>query len=185
MKCYKCPCIKEQFDDRVQRLDGTDICGYIEWDEVDYDHVSYCYCEKMGHPLYGGRCQDAECITEKEWDEYRELNGMPPIQKEEPLEQEIEPIPEPTKKQKKRYRDKKYQRHLKGIFYRNHFLSGAYPVNKEGEYDPDNPVRYKREYNPPRARWIKRHCNKRIRRRKDVPNRGGYHKASEYWWELW
>ena len=187
MKCYKCPCIKEQFDDRIQRLDGDGICGLIEWDEVEYDHVDYCYCEKIGCKLYCGRCDDAEAITKEEWDKYREEHGLPPIEESSPIEaeQSIDPVPEPTKKQKKRARDKRYKNHLRKIFQRSSFFNGAYPVDKEGRYDPDNPVRYKREYNPPRAKWIKRHCNKRVRRGKDVPNKNGYRKFSEYWWELW
>lgn len=186
MKCYKCPCIKDQFDERIQKLDGIDISGNIVWDEVECDHVDYCYCEKIGGKLYYGRCDEAERITEEEWDKYRENHGLPPIPKDNPEEEKsVDPVPEPTKKQKKRARDRRYNNHLKKLFQRSSFFSGAYPVNEEGEYDPENPVRFKREYNPPRAKWIKKDCNRRIRRRKDVSKRGGYRKESEYSWRLW
>lgn len=188
MKCYKCPFLKDDFDFRIARLNGTDICGEIEWDEVEYDHVDYCYCEKMGAKLcITGRCSEAEMITKKEWDEYREQHHMSPIVDSDTEEENkaIDPVPKPTKKQKKRARDRRYKNHLRKIFRRSSFFSGAYPVDKEGRYDPENPVRYKREYNPPRAKWIKRHCNKRVRKGKDVPQNNGYRKFSEYMWELW
>ena len=34
------------------------------------------------------------------------------------------------------------------------------------------------------ARWLKRYCNRRLRRRKDLYQRGLYHKLTEYWWAL-
>lgn len=187
MKCYKCPCIKEDFDFRIARLNGTDICGEIEWDEVEYDHVDYCYCDKMGAKLYQtGRCTDGEMITKEEWDEYRAEHNMPSIEDEDLIEEkESDPVPEPTKKQKKRYRDIKHKKKIRNLYRKNWWFNVSYPVNKFGEFDEDNVAYYKRVYNPPRAKSIRKHCNKRVRKGKDVPQHGGYRKFSEYRWELW
>lgn len=194
MKCYKCPMIKEQFDNRIKKLDGSSICGLIYYDEAEYDHIDYCYCDKMGADLYMGRCTDAERLTEEEWDKYREEHDLAPIlhrglyddeEQEIVLKgEEIDPVPEPTKKQKKRLRDERYKERLKRLSEYSGF-SGAYPVGEDGYYDNENPIRYKRIYNPPRAKWLKRDCNKRIRRHKDVVKRSGYKKQSEYSWRLW
>ena len=191
MKCYKCPYIQEQFDYRIQKLNGDPICGEIEYDEAEYDHVDYCYCEKMGGKIcIVGRCPEAEVMTKEEWDEYRSEHGMSPIDDDQSIEEviaevEIDPVPIPTKKQKKRNRNKKYQNKLKNMFIRGHWFNPAYPVNKEGSYDPENPVRYKRDYSPRRAKFLRKLSNKKVRKTKGVSNRGNYRKIFDYFWEMW
>lgn len=34
------------------------------------------------------------------------------------------------------------------------------------------------------SHWLKRDCNRRLRRRNALYQRGQYHKATEYWWAL-
>jgi hypothetical protein len=37
-----------------------------------------------------------------------------------------------------------------------------------------------------RVKWVKRKCNRAVRRYKgDLPTKGSYRKVSEYWWEIW
>lgn len=185
MTCINCPYIREEFDERIKRLD--EVCGHIEYDEADYDHADYCYCDKVnGKPTIMGRCSDAERITKEEWDIYREEHGLPPIEVSEESQDEIDNIPQETKMQKKRRRREEYNQHLKKLSERPHrtFL-GAYPADKNKKYDEENPVRYIRCYNPRRARWIKKYCNRKVRRTKGVASRKGYRKVSDYDWLLW
>lgn len=183
MKCYKCPYIQEQFDENIQRWDDDEYL--IEWSEAELDYVNYCFCEKMGHKLYAGRCSDAEHITKEEWNIYREEHGLPPIEDSEESQDEVDNIPQETKMQKKRRRREEYNQHLKRLSKYHRVCSGAYPVDKNNGYDAENPIRYIRCYNPPRAKWIKKYCNKKVRRKKGIASRGAYKKASEYKWMLW
>ena len=46
--------------------------------------------------------------------------------------------------------------------------------------------RYIRYYQPRRAKFVKRKCNRAVRRYKgDLSAKGSYRKVSEYWWEIW
>ena len=46
--------------------------------------------------------------------------------------------------------------------------------------------RYIRCYQPRRAKFVKRKCNRAVRRYKGaLPTKGFYRKVSEYWWEIW
>ena len=36
-----------------------------------------------------------------------------------------------------------------------------------------------------RSKWLKRQSNKKLRREKDIFQRGQYRKVFDYWWELW
>lgn len=59
-----------------------------------------------------------------------------------------------------------------------HYGNGVYFSEKKGRY-----IRY---WQPRRAKYIKRKCNRAVRRYKGALNtKGAYRKVSEYWWEIW
>ena len=190
MKCYKCPMIKDEFDMRIQRLDN--FCGLIEYDEAEYNHVDYCYCEKMGGKLnIVGRCSDAERMTEEEWKQYREEYGLPSIEDEyidlEDYKTNTCDLPQQTKIQRKRNRDKKYKEHLKRISDYGNYPPPSYPVDENGDYCKDNPVRYKRfTYKPGKKKYLRKLSNNKVRKAKDLSSKGsGYRRLFDYWWSLW
>ena len=193
MKCYKCPLIKDEFYERILRLD--DFCGQIKWNEVMIDHTAYCWCEKMGgKPTIYGFCSEAEGPTKEEWDTWREENGFSPIDGtknfiDDPLNDTInDPINDPlkpTKKQKKRVRDKKHKEKQSRIY---NALSNWYPTPMWPRYkDKDGKVFYfkvpgRNHY----KRWLKKEANKRVRRTKDAPKNGkSYRKFLDIFWEIW
>ena len=46
--------------------------------------------------------------------------------------------------------------------------------------------RYIRCYQPRRAKFVKRKCNRAVRRYQGaLPTKGSYRKVSEYWWDIW
>jgi hypothetical protein len=46
--------------------------------------------------------------------------------------------------------------------------------------------RYIRCYQPRRAKFVKRKCNRAVRRYKgSLSTKGSYRKISEYWWDIW
>ena len=196
MKCYKCPYIREQFDDRIQRLDGSDLCGLIEYDEAEYDHVDYCYCEKMGHDLYAGRCDDAEHITEKEWVEYREEHGLPPTKIPNPVVSDEDVLAYHyiiTSKQKKRVGDKKHRKRMDRIYdtVGRHWIVPFWPVYENDEFwreewEHGKTLYYKHPGRNHYKRWLKKQSNKKIRRKGEpTKKRGLLHKLFDFWWELW
>ena len=92
-------------------------------------------------------------------------------------------------RQKKRIREMKYRRKLKKRYSAFHcILPPAIPVdmnNKWADEDEEGFVRYRRSYNPGRAKYLRKLSNRIVRKRKDVPSRGGYRKCFDYWWTLW
>ena len=178
--------IKEEFDQRILRLD--DSCGQIKWDEVMIDHAAYCYCEKIdGKPTIYGFCSEAEGPTKEEWDAWREENGFSPI--DDTINALNDPINDPlkpTKKQKKRVRDKKYkekQRRLYDSKYKYRWFPRMWPVfGKDREtilyYNELGKLRYKQ--------FLKKQSNRKIRRTDEVPKKGSkWKKLFDLDWELW
>ena len=52
-------------------------------------------------------------------------------------------------------------------------------------YDKEKGI-YRRYSLPERTRFVKRKCNRAVRRYKgDLTSKGAYRKVSEYWWEIW
>jgi len=52
-------------------------------------------------------------------------------------------------------------------------------------YDKEKGI-YRRYSLPERTRFVKRKCNRAVRRYKgDLTTKGAYRKVSEYWWEIW
>ena len=192
MKCYNCPMIKEEFDQRILRLDCSEYCGFIYWEDVESDHVDYCYCDKTGGKLcLTGRCNEAEQITEEEWDVYREEHGLKSTEEtlgaiDDPLNDPINDPLKPTKKQKKRVRDKKYkekQRRLYASKYKHKWFPRMWPVfGKDREtilyYNELGKLRYKQ--------FLKKQSNRKIRRTDEVPKKGSkWKKLFDLDWELW
>ena len=191
MKCYKCPMIKEEFDQRILRLDCSEYCGFIYWEDVESDHVDYCYCDKTGGKLcLTGRCDEAEYITEEEWEDYRKAYGLITLDDtllfiDDTINDPINDPLKPTKKQKKRVRDKKYKEKQSRIY---NALSNWYPTPMWPRYkDADGKVFYfkvpgRNHY----KRWLKKEANKRVRRTKDAPKNGkSYRKFLNIFRELW
>ena len=184
MKCYKCPMIKEEFDWRIR---VSEKLGLTEYDVAEFNNVDCCNCEKMGGKLsIVGRCSDAEYLTKEEWDQYREEHDLPPIENySEECKEKENNVPKETKIQRKRNRDKEYKKKLVRLWKDSGSFCGAYPVDEKGKFDDENPVRYKRLYTTKRAKWIKQYCNKKVRRGKNIPSKGGYRKYSGFAWMLW
>lgn len=203
MECLFCPYIQDELLSRLNnyiRFDNT-----IPDKDDAWDSILSCECEKVGTFICWGihcdRCNGWNGITEEEWEDWCRLNNFPcktsDLDKinENNYEDIIDDyllvkVPEPTKKQIKRDREERYQNHLKQIQQRKkYWIGGAWPVDKDGHYvSDDSPefVRFKRGYRGKRSKYIKRHCNKRIRRKDNFSLKGnGYRKASEFWWELW
>lgn len=199
MKCYKCPMIKKEFDQRILRLDCSEYCGFIYWEDVESDHVDYCYCDKTGGKLYHtGRCNEAELITEEEWDVYREEHGLKSTEEtlgaiDDPLNDQISDPLKPTKKQKKRVRDKKHKEKQSRIYnaLSNWYPTPMWPRYKNDEWWRDEGERgkilyFKTSHHNRYKQWLKKQSNKKIRRTKGVPKRGkGFKKIFDLWWELW
>ena len=52
-------------------------------------------------------------------------------------------------------------------------------------YDKEKGI-FRRYSLPERTRFVKRKCNRAVRRYKgDLTTKGAYRKVSEYWWEIW
>ena len=196
MKCYKCSFIQEQFDERIQSLDGTEICGLIEYDEAEYDHVDYCYCEKIGHRLYVGRCEDAARLTKEEWDQYREEHGLEPLKKykHKPTDEEVlEYEYKITQKQRRRIGDKKYRKRLDRIYddVGRHWIVPFWPKYEKDEWwredtDHGKTLYYKFPGRNHYKRWLKKQSNKKIRRKGEpTQKKRGLFKLFDLWWELW
>ena len=59
-----------------------------------------------------------------------------------------------------------------------HYGAGVWYDEKKGRY-----IRY---WQPRRAKFVKRKCNRAVRRYKETLNtKGAYRKVSEYWWDIW
>lgn len=59
-----------------------------------------------------------------------------------------------------------------------HYGNGVYFDQQKGRY-----IRY---WQPRRAKFVKRKCNRAVRRYKgDLTSKGAYRRVSEYWWEIW
>lgn len=191
MKCIECPYIKDEFHEKIEFYKRCMDRGYEkEFPTIEclQDMIEHCECEKLGWELGPiGTCEknakmisdnDYEAIITKYFGEQNENNST---------KENIEP--EETKIQKKRIRDEKYKGHLRQLWNENkRWFSSCYPCDSKGSYAEENSedfVRYKRVYNPRRAKFLRRIANKKVRKSKNVPRRGGYKKVYDYVWELW
>lgn len=76
-----------------------------------------------------------------------------------------------SKETKKRYK------HLYDETMR-HYGAGVWYNDEKGRY-----IRY---WQPRRAKFAKRKCNRAVRRYKGaLSSKGAYRKVSEYWWDIW
>ncbi len=98
-------------------------------------------------------------------------------------------IPVISGKQRKRLREKKYQRKLRLISKGQHrCMAPAIRVVKDRrqleEYE-DRPARYKRSYCPRNEVYLRKLSNRIVRRKKDVLSGGGYRKCFDYQWTIY
>ena len=67
------------------------------------------------------------------------------------------------------------------------YPSGAMAVDKNGDYAFDeDAVRLKRIYRGKRSKYLKKTCNRKLRRtnlKYHAVKRGSYRKLTEFWWE--
>ena len=200
MKCLFCPLIQDELLTRLNdyiRFKNTVPCKDDAWDSI-----LSCECDKIGTLIWFDQCEEAIDyigITEEDWEKWCNLNNFPYEITYKVNDNNYNDIiddyllvkaPEPTKKQKKRDREERYKNHLKQIQERGrHWINGIYPVDKDGYYvNDDSPefIRFKRSYRGKRSKYLKRYCNKRVRRKDNFSLKGnGYRKVSEFWWELW
>lgn len=86
-------------------------------------------------------------------------------------------------------RDLKYKKKLERLYKytKKSYFSPCYPVNKNGYYDSDNPVYFKRFYlSRCITSYYKRQANKAVRRYKgDISNGCNYKKIFEYVWSVY
>lgn len=195
MKCLFCPVIQGELKNRIN--------NFIVWEgyfpdkgELEWDIIANCWCDKTGYKIWDSCCDDMtpyQILTEEEYEDFCEINNynitiIEEDNNEEEI-QEIDPVPEVTKRQNKRARDKRYKNKLKRMwqYTKNWYPSPAYPIDKNGEYadTEEETVTYKRQYSPRRSKYLRKLSNKKVRRKKGISNRGGYRKVFDYQWELW
>lgn len=83
--------------------------------------------------------------------------------------------------------DRRHKRHMESLVGTTRYPSGVTRVGHDNCWtdDPNETKYLKRWYRGSRSSWLKRMSNKQLRRYKgEVPNRGGYKKVYDYWWEL-
>ena len=192
MKCVNCPYIQEELKDRI-RTEFKYNGFKSDYVSVEYEHIDYCYCDKVGHKLYAGRCSDAEYMDEDEWFSFLYCNGFD-LNLVESFDDNFQPNDtlndtlKETKKQKKRRRDKKHYLKQLRIYdaLKQWYPTPMWPKYKEKD-DNENEILYFRTSHHNRYKqWLKKQSNKKIRRAKGVPKRGkGFKKIFDLWWELW
>ena len=199
MKCVNCPYIQEQLKNRItMTLKYDDFIP--DFEAAEYEEIDYCYCEKLGHPLYAGRCSDAEVMDESDWEQWLVKNGFDLDKVENNVKYDVQitndPINEPiteTKKQKKRRRDRKHFNKQKRLYKA---LERWYPTPIWPRYEHDEwwrdenergDILYFRGYHHNRFKqWLKKQSNKKIRRTKGLARKGNvWKKVFDLWWELW
>ena len=155
-ECRLCPYIKDEFD---------------EWEDIlpmcdDEDIIRICNCEKLGHVINNLTCGEEDIkLVHNESRKPRKFNKY---------------------ERKERY--KKKLEHLAD--QASGYPSGAYRVGYDGWWTDDkNNTKYiKRCYRgnhgSKRSRHLKTIGNRRVRKQKIVPSKGGYKKVFDFWWEL-
>ena len=161
--CKDCPYIKDEYY-RIRLKNKSTKCEII---------VSKCSCYKVGGEigLFGCCNEEADNVWNDTWNNKhkrrpRKSNGYA--------------------------RKQSYKRHLANLADNARgYPAGAYRVGYDGWWTDDiNETKYiKRSYRgnhgSRRSRYLKNVGNRRVRRYKEfVPNRGGYKKVFDFWWEL-
>lgn len=196
MKCFYCPMIQDEMWNRIDNWIKYE--GYVpSAEDIEDEIIAYCWCGKVGYKIWYTICYENtpyNRLTEEEWTEYCKKYDIPyvyPYENNDTKEKQefLDCIPKVTKKQKKRLTDQKYKRKLRKLWKESTgWGSGAFPVDINGNYvrdDEEEFVRYKRQYNPRRAKYLRRIGNKKVRKGKDIPSRSGYRKVFDFCWELW
>ena len=198
-KCFYCPIIQEELWGRIYSWSKWE--GYIpSADEIEDNIIPCCWCDKTGYKIWYAKCSDQipyNRLTENEWSTVCDQLDIPYAylyedNKEDNKEDKdvLKYIPIITKRQKKRNRDQKYKRKLRMLWHGSSgWGPGAHPVDINGDYICDEEeefVRYKRQYNSRRAKYLRKVSNKKIRKKNDIPLKGsGYKKGFDLMWELW
>ena len=148
-------------------------CPYIKEEYNKINIIAECFCYKVGGKirLFGCCNEEGDNVCEKLWNNKhkrrpRKSNGYE--------------------------RKQNYKRHLAYIAdYSNGYPPGACRIGHDGWWTDDiNETKYiKRCYRgnhgSRRSKYLKNVGNRRVRRYKEfIPNRGGYKKVFDFWWEL-
>lgn len=189
MNCRDCPYIKDEFESRMCRYNisvENDDGGLIDfyhgasYEDVEADMEEHCWCEKTGGKVWWyGQCSDAHSPTVMSNKVNKKHNN-------------VNFIKHNSKMSKKRERDWKHRNHAKKLA--NIYQYGWWPpyyykheewVTGYGWYELQKPY-YQRIYRGQRSKWIKKQCNRSVRRYKGkIPNGGFYKKIDEFWWEMY
>ena len=187
MNCKDCPYIKDEFDRRIQWYEEyviehgipNDIYGYATLEDMKEWIQNHSWCEKTGGKVWWyGQCSDAHSSIVMSNKVNKKRNN-------------VNFIKHNSKMSKKRERDWKHRNHAKkisenstgwpcGYYYKDEIYVRGYGYVK-------NPKPYyKRIYRGQRSKWIKKMCNRSVRRYKGkIPNGGSYKKIDEFWWEMY
>ena len=157
--CKDCPYIKYEY-----RFIKTIFPRYTE-NEI----INECWCEKIGNYVGIG-----ECCYEEDDNVQRECNRQGP------------------RKYNRYERKRRYKKRLERLAdSAGRYPAGAYRIGYDGWWTDDiNETKYvKRCYRgnhgSRRSRYLKTVGNRRVRRYNGwVPNKGGYKKVFDFWWEL-
>ena len=182
MNCKDCPYIEEQFNSRISAYDFDHLLktGVYSKEEYENEIMMGCWCEKTGGKVWWyGQCSDAHSPTVM----FNKVNKK---------RNNVNFIKHNSKMSKKRERDWKHRNHAKKLA--NIYQYGWWPpyyyktrewVKGYGMYEIPKTY-YQRIYRGQRSKWIKKQCNRSVRRYKGkIPNGGFYKKIDEFWWEMY
>ena len=206
MNCRDCPYIKDEFESRMCRYnisvendDGGLIDFYhgVSYEDVEADMEEHCWCEKTGGKVWWyGQCSDAHSPTVMSNKMNKKRDNVNFIKHKN------------GKMGRKRERDWKHHNHAKYMAKISYawYPQPWYPSTADGDYIPyfntDKSRRwysilkdlyddlefayFKRQYRGQRSKWIKKQCNKKVRRYKgEISNGGNYKKIEDFWWEMY
>ena len=90
------------------------------------------------------------------------------------------------KMRERRKTDKDYKEHLKNLKESN-APAGAFDENRDWTNDPDKIKFFKREWRGSRSKFLKKDCNKAVRRSdSETLFQGGlFKKLQDFWWRYW
>ena len=191
MNCKDCPYIKDEFDRRIQWYEEyvtehgipNDIYGYATLEDMKEWIQNHSWCEKTGGKVWWyGQCSDAHSPTVMSNKVNKKRNN-------------VNFIKHNSKISKKRERDWKHRNHAEKLArITEHRWSQAYYLKTKDWYIRDGYIEiieckkpyYQRIYRGQRSKWIKKQCNRSVRRYKGkIPNGGSYKKIDEFWWEMY
>ena len=184
MNCRDCPYIREQFNRRMISYEYLmNNCNYTE-EECKKEAEESCWCDKTGGKVWWyGQCSDAHSPTVMFNKKNKKCKNVKFIKHKN------------GKMGKKREREIKHRNHAKKIekIYQYGWCPPYY-YKKEKWLIEDGHIEiielqkpyYQRNYRGHRSKWIKKQCNRSVRRYKGkIPNGGSYKKIDDFWWEMY